>query len=447
MFESIQLRGLYLRVINSIGFYPALLVVISMILSTAFVSVEYLGMIQTLKARMAFFLVDTEENARAILTVLIGSVISLTVFSFSMVMVVLNTAGSNLSPRLIPGLVTRKPHQLVLGFYLGTIIFSTIMLINLDKQGSISDVAKIPSLGILFALLMGLVSLILFVYFIHSISREVQVDNVLDRLFRKTKQGITEVIAQQAKSKGHDLPDVSHWYPLTSLSDGYYKGMDKSRLLKVAKKHNLTLYITIAQSDFVFKGQTILLCNEDIGAQDELHQEINACIIFYVEEYVSDHYSYGLKQISEIAVKALSPGINDPGTAAKAIDILCVLLIRALPLAGYTCIDEEDSEAPAMFCCEPSFERIVFDNLVQIKSYAKSDVFVVCKLIRSVHRVLISVDDPQKQEVLFLYMQSIVCDASAALDNRFDKAKIISALKEVQSTDPEYAEQLLKGLA
>ncbi|MFP3759150.1 DUF2254 family protein, partial [Cupriavidus sp. SIMBA_020] len=73
------------------------------------------------------------ENARTILSTLAGSIISLTVFSFSMVMVVLNSASASLSPRVVPGLITRKSHQMVLGFYLGSIIYSIIMLININK--------------------------------------------------------------------------------------------------------------------------------------------------------------------------------------------------------------------------------------------------------------------------------------------------------------------------
>lgn len=104
MFTPRKIANTYREMINSIGFYPSVLSVSFLILATITVSIEYTSPISQLKDQINVLLVDSEENARTILSTLAGSVISLTVFSFSMVMVVLNTASANLSPRVIPGL-------------------------------------------------------------------------------------------------------------------------------------------------------------------------------------------------------------------------------------------------------------------------------------------------------------------------------------------------------
>lgn len=191
MFLPRKITNTYRKMINSIGFYPSLLSVVFLIFSVITISIEYLPAIQNLKSLMSVVLVNSAENARTILSTLAGSIISLTVFSFSMVMIVLNSASASLSPRVVPGLITRKSHQIVLGFYLGSIIYSIIMLININKLDS--GETEIPALGVLFALVFGLICLGLFVFFIHSISRAIQVDNVLNGLFRQTNCEIEDI--------------------------------------------------------------------------------------------------------------------------------------------------------------------------------------------------------------------------------------------------------------
>ena len=136
MYLRTKITNHYREIINSIGFYPSLLSVAFLIFAVLTMSVEYLAPIEQFKSLISFVLVDSAENARTILSTLAGSIISLTVFSFSMVMVVLNAASASLSPRVVPGLITRKSHKMVLGFYLGSIIYSIIMLININKYGN-----------------------------------------------------------------------------------------------------------------------------------------------------------------------------------------------------------------------------------------------------------------------------------------------------------------------
>lgn len=105
----------------------------------------------------------------------------------------------------------------------------------------------------------------------------------------------------------------------------------------------IELFITVKQGYFTVKGYPFLKSNKDVSGNDELIKKILDCFIFYIEEYISDHYRYGLTQISEIAVKAMSPGINDPGTAVKSIDMLSILLIERLKIStiNYSCHQSE----------------------------------------------------------------------------------------------------------
>lgn len=122
------------------------------------------------KGLIAVVLVDSVEDGRLILGTLVASTISLMVFSFSMVMVVLNQASSNLSPRLLPGLITVKDNQVVLGFYLGTVCYCLMLILNIHPN---AETARIPAFGILIGMCLGLSCLGFFTYFIHWISQAI----------------------------------------------------------------------------------------------------------------------------------------------------------------------------------------------------------------------------------------------------------------------------------
>ncbi len=128
------------------------------------------------------------DNAREILGTLITSIISLTVFSFSMVMVVLNGAASRLSPRVLPGLISDRRNQLILGNYLGCILFFLLMIAFINKN----EPDSLPAFGVLLAVLMGLGCMALFVVFIRSISQSIQVDWIVGQLYRSACHNLAQ---------------------------------------------------------------------------------------------------------------------------------------------------------------------------------------------------------------------------------------------------------------
>ncbi len=118
-----------------------------------YLELSFPGNDNRISENLQVLLVKGNDNARQVLSALIGGVISLTVFSFSMVMVLLNQATSNFTPRIIPGLLTDKKNQFVLGFYIGTIIYCIIIILNV-KPGELNG--DTPRFGVLLAMLLAL---------------------------------------------------------------------------------------------------------------------------------------------------------------------------------------------------------------------------------------------------------------------------------------------------
>lgn len=131
--SSNRLFRLYQRIVSSIAFYPALITLGLVLLCIVSIWLE-MTYLQAYKEDIKLGLVNNAENARLILGTLVGGIVSLMVFSFSMVMVVLNSASSTLSPRVIPSLISSRNHQFILGIYLGTIIDSLLLILTIQGK-------------------------------------------------------------------------------------------------------------------------------------------------------------------------------------------------------------------------------------------------------------------------------------------------------------------------
>ncbi len=379
-------------------------------------TIEYEPIIIEFKKGLKIMLVEGVENARLILGTIVGSIFSLMVFSFSMVMLVLNRASSTLSPRVIPGLITQKSHQIVLGVYLGTIIYSLILIINIQ---SIDDSFEIPTLGILISMIFAITCLGLFVYFIHSISRSIQVDNILQSIFKKSLQKIRELHIPEGLFK---MPVTDGWHSVFAANSGYLKRIEKKSLVKICKENNISIRITENLGFFFVKGYPIAKVSNEVS--EDVHNDILNCFIFYIEEHVSDHYSFGFKQISEIAVKALSPGINDPGTAIKAIDMLSVLFIEKMHINEENYLIDNDGKL-LVFFESPSLEQLLFTNLSPIREYGKHDVTIMLNLLESLKNLIYA--DREKREfqnVLSKYTQDLINSSVKYIENDIDIEQI-----------------------
>ena len=174
------IKRTYHSVLQSIAFYPVLISIL--FISVAVISLKFdnskLG--AEVKEKIPYFFIHDYETVRAMLSTFIGGIISLTVFSFSMVMVVLSQASSNFSPRLLPGLISNKKHQIILGIYVGTLLYCTLILLSLGAYGTDS---KSLGFSAMLGALMAVLCIGLFIYFINSISSAVQILNIIEQIY------------------------------------------------------------------------------------------------------------------------------------------------------------------------------------------------------------------------------------------------------------------------
>ncbi len=418
----------YINIINSIAFFPVLIAAVLFILSVFILYFDTTSFSTEIKNKFPYLFVSGYENARQILSTLITGIITLTVFSFSMVMIVLNQASSNFSPRVIPGFITKKAHQIILGFCLGTIIYSLVIIHNIQATQKSVD---FPQMGVFIGEILGIICLILFVYFIHSISQSIQVDNILINILEDTLVTIKKKDNAENKNFNYEELNTDDWIILGSAESGYYRNFEVSGLIGIAAKENLIIEILVPRGSFIIKNNPFLKINKKV--KPELEELIQNVFIFYQEEYIDENYHYGFKQTSEVAVKALSPGINDPGTAVRAINHLTLMYAEILNRKMNELYFDSDDNL-RIIQKNSTFDDLLYDYLTPIREYGKKDVNIILKLLNCL-KILIHQENGKKRylPVFHKHIEIIKEDADNNISNRIDREKINTVIEELNT--------------
>lgn len=376
-----QLKQRIKAVPHKIWFLPLLMALGFLLLSFAIIALRYSEFIQELDEKLAFLALASVDTARSIISTLTGGLISLVVFSFSMVMVVLNQASAQFSPRLLPGLISQREHQFILGFYLGAIIYNLTVLARI---GSSNLEQSVPIISVLLAIVFGVVGLILFISFITTISNAVRIDTILHDLHVSTQKKLKKEEGDEVL-KNEALPeDLQDWKPLKSSSSGYLLQIEMRDLIALCEEHELKINILPYAGMFVLRGQEVLLLSKEVN--EDLAEELLSCLLIEVQEDLQSDRIHGLKQVVEIAVKAMSPGINDPATAISAIDFLTSLMDTFLHYRPQNCARDGNGEVLVWITARP-LQEILFSLYSPLRTYCSGDVVVTRKIIYSLRQL------------------------------------------------------------
>ena len=386
----------YHRIVTSIAFYPTILAVGMLALAWLclyFDSISY-GII--IIEFFSFLVVKNTETARSLLTVLAGGLISLMVFSFSMVMIVLNQMTSSYSPRVLPGLVSRREHQIVLGLYLGTIGYTLAVLSNVHSE---TFELLVPRFSIVVNVILALSCFAAFIYFIHDISTVIQVGNILQKLYHQTRTAlIRELSGGKYSVEG---PEFTKKQDVQAWKSGYFFSVMEESFLKKAGQHSLQVKLLIHQGQYVLKGEAFLEVNQPLT--EEVQDLLMSTFIFKHQEMIADNFYYGFKHITEVAVKALSPGINDPGTAIQGIDYLTDLFQMLLRLKGMRVLSQKEG-TPSLVYLPVPFREIFTLSITSLRTYAEKDIVVQAKLISLIKK---TAESDTEEENRFLYQNEL----------------------------------------
>lgn len=362
---------------SKIAFYPSLMALSGFIFSLLMIYLEQHGISRDIMKIFPLLMVEDGDTALSVLSACLGGLISLMVFSFSMVMLLLSQASNNYSPRLLPGLISDKRHQLILGIYLATILYNIFTLFSIEPS---EDKYTLPGFSILLGIVLTIICLVAFIYFIHNISQSIQISNILEKIFTDAKTRL-QVLIESEKDHLHIFPQTQEWHEYKTGSIGYFQNIAIENILNICEQENTKIHIVLPKGFFLLSNAVFFKSEKKLN--DEVVEDIISNINFSRGELVQDNYLLGFKQITEVAVKAMSPGINDPGTAINAIDYLTELFAIRMQKRDNGIIMQD--EIARLQLSIISFETLLYHAMASLRTYCKHDPLMVEKLLWMLH--------------------------------------------------------------
>ncbi|CAA9310035.1 MAG: FIG00857528: hypothetical protein [uncultured Microvirga sp.] len=270
------------------------------------------------------------EGARAILSAIASSMITVAGLTFSITMLTLQLASSQFGPRLLRDFMRDRGNQLVLGTFISTFAYCLLVLRTVrGTEGS----SFVPHLAVLFGVLLALASIAVLIYFIHHIATSIRVETLLAQLATETRAAIDRLYPERL---GHDpMPGErrtpAHLIPadfenaarrVQAERSGYVQRVDAEALMRLATEHDLLVRVEARPGRFVTERDAVLMAHPSDRVVERVVDRLHAALVIGQDRTPEQDLEFSIRRIVEIAQRALSPGINDPTTALYCIDRL-----------------------------------------------------------------------------------------------------------------------------
>ena len=353
------------KMVNSIAFYPAIIAIAFLVLSLLSIAFDFSEKGMEIKSHLQALKLRDASTARSIISSITAGIITLTVFSFSMVMIVLNQTASQLSNRILEKLIGSRFQQVVLGIYVGTIVYALFLLTVIRD---IDSGVQIPALSTYLLILLTIVDIFLFIFFLHYITQSVKYEVIIHRIFKETKSSMEHSCKLQQPPAEALLFESECM--ITAANSGIYQGFDQQILIGICNDNDCILYMMQSPGTFILQGLPVIKVNKALP--DEIIKKIQKEVYLQTSESINENYFFGMQQLTELALKALSPGINDPGTAIQSLRALFQLYAYRVNHFPKNTIKNKETQI-RIILRQLTFEQIFEATIFPIWDYGKND--------------------------------------------------------------------------
>ncbi|QCB45387.1 DUF2254 domain-containing protein [Hydrogenophaga sp. PAMC20947] len=372
------------------------------------------------------------EGASLLLSTVAGSMIAIAGTVFSMTLVALSLASSQLGPRMLRNFMRDTTNQVVLGTFVATFVYCLLVLRTIRRTG---EAAFVPHLSVSIGVLLAIVSVGVLIYFIHHISVSIQADQVVARIGKELDDAIDKLFPDHVGELGSEVPIVSgetdlpvafasEARPVGATGDGYLQLIDAGALMDLACEEDLLLRLERRPGHYLVKGRAMVMVWPGDRVTEALVDKMNAAFVLGNQRTATQDIEFSFHQLVEIAVRALSPGINDPFTAIACVDrlgsALCRLARRDMPSPF-----RFDSQGRLRLVAPgSSFAGILDLAFNQIRQNARSNPAVAIRMLDALIQIAGHVQSAQDAACLQRHAGMIVRGAREAVPEAYDLAAV-----------------------
>jgi uncharacterized membrane protein len=417
---------------TSLWFVPSLCVAVAIVLSFILPELDHFLEGEDITAPSWVF-AGSADGARTILSTVAGSLVTIVGVLFSITIVVLQQASSQFTPRVMGNFIRQTGVQLTLGIYIATFLYSLLVLRYVRGEDAQAE-EFIPRVSVSLALILAAICLGFLVYFIHHMATSLQASMVIANVNREFREDVEILFPEHIgtpANEGEEPLDAfrRQHMPVPTLRieaarSGYVLNVDDDSLVSCAPEtRGIAIYPNVG--DFVTRGSPIIEIGNVRQLPDEQIARIRECVELGPERSRYQDPLFSIRQLVDIALKALSPGINDPTTAKNSIsmlgDCLALLSTRAFPSQIRVATRKEDESGGEVhiWTNRPAFANYVDASFTEIQREAMLNASVTGHLIDAIAAIGDSISSPERAAPLHEELNRIQRGLDAAdLDER-----------------------------
>ncbi len=403
MWVKARLSAFVEDVRGSYWFVPSLLALVGFAAGLALVYLDAL-LGEAWLGRFEWFYGSRPEGARALLSTVAGSTITVAGVVFSITLAAVTFASGQYGPRLLSNFVRDRGNQATLGVFIGTFLYCLVVLRTIrsveeasaDTSGAMRE-AFVPHLAMFGALALAILSIGVLIYFVHHVTDGIHINNVIAKIGR----GLLADIAARddegpgVSASGIALPAAGS--TIAATRTGYVDALDEEALLALAIERDLILTVLAIPGDFVHRGRPLLRV-APAGA-DAPHACGDLFAISRKRSALQD-LRFALDELVELAARALSPGVNDPFTAIACIDWLGAALSDLASMPSRPCSLSDPAGHVRVVVPRLTFADYLQTAIGQLRPYAVRDPNAAAHLLRTLAIVRDTISDPACRELI-----------------------------------------------
>ena len=427
-----KLRLIKLRdsLADSFWFLPAVMALLAAGAALGMVALDHVVSARWVKS-IGWVWSGGADGARAVLSVVAGSLMTVVSIVFSLTITTLAQTSSHFGPRVLRNFTSDRGVQLTLGTFIATFVYCLLVLRTVR---SVEESVFVPYLAVNVGMVLALASLAVLIFFIHHVSQSIQAETLISDVGQDFQRMLPTLFPERigTSREGECTPDDARWEharKVDSEENGYLQRVDDEKLMSLAMQHDLEFKLEKRPGNFVSCDAPLLRALPASRVTDEIERALRECFSLGAHRTPHQDALYSLQQLVEIAAHALSPGINEPFTALTCIDWL------GTSLRGVACRDlpspaRYDQSGRLRVVVRPlGFEELARTAFDQIRIYGASNPDIVIHLLETIAGLAPDLRRSTDREALIHHAHLIGAD-SEQISNRADQERVAEHLRE-----------------
>lgn len=426
-----KLRQIWSDLRSSFWFMPTLMVAGSIVFAAALIEADSAGSARWL-ARWPRLFGTGAEGARQMLATLAGSMMTVMGITFSMTLLALALASSQYTSRILRNFMRSRVTQFTLGIFAGIFVYCLIVLRTIRG----GETAFVPSLAVFFAFILALGGVVVLIYFIHHIASSIQVSSIIASVAQETIASIDWLFPEKL-GHGSDEDEVPNqdqdqvirsldertWYAVPAAVSGYIQSVDNGALLRLARVGKTIVRMEHGVGAFVVQNSALVSLALTYPPDQKTIAAMNGAYSISRHRTIEHDPAFGIRQIVDMALKALSPGVNDTSTAVMCVDYLTSILAR-LACRPFPLAHRYEGETLRVIAIVSTFEDLLAEAFDQIRGSTAGNVAVMARMLGALHTIGSLTTHPRRRQALYEQVQWIAELADRTIEATHDRARI-----------------------